>query len=93
MKGSTVMTDAGRRRFPGVFDVASRTAIGLGAARTALAEVLDVCRGAEARQATDITKVLAVYAAVMLPLSLIAGFFAMIFADLPWVALGGVVWS
>ncbi|MBT8251137.1 MAG: magnesium transporter CorA family protein [Acidimicrobiia bacterium] len=83
--GSNVISSAGRRRFADVFDVASRTTAGLDAARTALAETLDAYRGAEARQATDVTKVLTVYAAIMLPLSLIAGFFGMNFTNLPWM--------
>ena len=80
---SPLIADAGRRRFSDVFDVASRTAQGLDAARTALAEILDAYRGAEARRATDVTKVLTVYAAIMLPLTLIAGFFGMNFVNLP----------
>ncbi len=82
---SQVISPAGRRRFADVFDVASRTTAGLDAARTSLAETLDAYRGAEARQATDVTKVLTVYAAIMLPLSLIAGFFGMNFTNLPWM--------
>ena len=54
-----------------------------GGADEALAETLDAYRGAEARQATDVTKVLTVYAAIMLPLTLIVGYFGMNFADLP----------
>ena len=46
---------------------------------------VDAYRGAEAREATDVTKVLTIYAAIMLPLSLIAGFFGMNFANLPGV--------
>ena len=42
-------------------------------------------RGAEARQATEVTKVLTVYAAIMLPLTLIVGFFGMNFVNLPWL--------
>lgn len=80
---SPLVSDAGRRRFSDVFDVASRAAYGLDAARAALAEILDAYRGAEARQATDVTKVLTVYAAIMLPLSLVAGFFGMNFKNLP----------
>jgi magnesium transporter len=80
---SHVVTDAGRRRFSDVFDVASRLATGLDEARSALAETLDAYRGAEARQATEVTKVLTVYAAIMLPLSLIAGIFGMNFVNLP----------
>jgi magnesium transporter len=80
---SPLISDAGLRRFSDVFDLASRAAHGLDAARTALAEILDAYRGAEARQATDVTKVLTIYAAIMLPLSLVAGFFGMNFANLP----------
>ena len=80
---SRLITDAGRRRFADVFDVAARCAAGLDEARTALAETLDAYRGAEARNATDVTKVLTVYAAVLLPLSLVAGIFGMNFPNLP----------
>jgi magnesium transporter len=82
---SPLLTDAGRRRFSDAFDVASRAAGGLDEARAALAETLDAYRGAEARQATDVTKVLTIYAAIMLPLSLVAGFFGMNFRNLPWI--------
>lgn len=82
---STLIREAGRRRFSDVFDVASRAAAGLDEARAALAETLDAYRGAEARQATEVTKVLTVYAAIMLPLSLIAGVFGMNFTNLPWL--------
>ncbi len=85
---SPLLTDIGRRRFSDAFDVATRTANGLDAARTALAEILDAYRGAEARRATDATMVLTIYAAIMLPLSLIAGFFGMNFTNLPWVDAG-----
>jgi magnesium transporter len=82
---SGLLCDAGRRRLSDVFDVASRAAGGLDEARTALAETLDAYRGAEARQATDVTKVLTMYAAIMLPLSLVVGFFGMNFENLPWL--------
>ena len=82
---SPLVSDAGRRRFSDVFDTAARAAEGLDSARGALAETLEAYRGAEARQATDVTKVLTVYAAIMLPLSLIAGFFGMNFVDLPLI--------
>ena len=75
------------------FDVATRAGHGLDAARSALNDTLDAYRGAEARRATDVSRVLTVYAAVMLPLSVIAGFFGMNFDNLPlsdndrgWVA-------
>lgn len=80
---SAILTDGGRRRFSDVFDVASRLAGGLDDARAALAETLDAYRGAEARKATEVSKVLTIYAAIMLPLSLVAGIFGMNFVDLP----------
>ncbi len=82
---STVLDDHARRRFSDVFDVATRATSGLEAARSALAEALDAYRGAEAREATEVSRVLTVYAAVMLPLSLIAGFFGMNHPNLPGV--------
>jgi magnesium transporter len=95
---SSQITDSARRRFSDVFDVASRAAAGLDSARSALSETLDAYRGAEARQATEVTKVLTVYAAVVLPLSLITGFFGMNHTNLPtiesrwgWVAVAGLM--
>ena len=80
---SNLITSIGQRRFSDVFDVAKRTSEGLDAARGTLAEILDAYRGAEARDATDVTMVLTIYAAIMLPLSVVAGFFGMNFANLP----------
>ena len=80
---SPLISKNGQRRFSDVFDVAKRTSEGLDAARSTLAEILDAYRGAEARDATDVTMVLTIYAAIMLPLSVIAGFFGMNFANLP----------
>ena len=82
---SPLVSPEARRRFSDVFDVATRAATGVDAARTALAETLDAYRGAEARQATEVTKILTFYAAVMLPLSLLVGFFGMNFENLPLV--------
>jgi magnesium transporter len=82
---SPLLTDLGRRRFSDVFDVASRLANGLDEARSAIAETLDAYRGAEARQATEVSKVLTVYAAIILPLSLITGYFGMNFENLPLI--------
>ena len=93
---SPLVTESGRRRFSDVFDVATRASAGVDEARAALAETLDAYGGAEARQATEVTKVLTVYAAIMLPLSLIAGFFGMNFTNIPlvgsdagWVVVSG----
>lgn len=89
-----VISSSANRRFSDVFDAAQRAIADLEAARTSLAETLDAYRGAEASRATDVSKVLTVYAAIMLPLSLIAGFFGMNFENLPtadqdwgWIAV------
>ena len=82
---SGLVSDSGRRRFSDVFDAALRAAQGVDGARTALAETLDAYMGAEARRATEVTRVLTVYAAVMLPLTLVASFFGMNFFDLPLI--------
>jgi magnesium transporter len=82
---STLITDEGRRRFSDVFDLADRISTELSVARAVLGETLDAYRGAEARRATDVSKVLTVYAAILLPLSLITGFFGMNFANLPGI--------
>ena len=82
---SPLINDAARRRFSDVFDVAVRTGHGLDTARSALSETLDAYRGAEARRATEVNRVLTIYAAIMLPLSLIAGFFGMNHPNLPGI--------
>lgn len=81
--GSPLLTSAGHRRFSDAFDVAARAVAGTDSARTALTETLDAYRGAEAKSATDVTKVLTIYAAIMLPLSLVVGFFGMNVPNLP----------
>ena len=78
-----LITDAGRRRLSDVFDVAARVGSELESTRTAMAEILEAYRGAEARRATAVTVVLTVYAAIMLPLALVAGYFRMNFDNLP----------
>lgn len=93
---SHLVTDGGRRRFSDVFDTANRTVQELEAVRTGLSETLGAYRGAEAREATEVTKILTVYAAIVLPLSLVAGLFGMNFTDIPggddpngwWIVIG-----
>lgn len=90
---SPLLGEPGRRRFADAFDVAARVSGGVDAARGALVETLDAYRGAEAREATEVSRVLTVYAAIMLPLTVIAGFFGMNFNNLPWTdASDGWIW-
>lgn len=70
----------------------------LDAARSALAETVDAYRAAEARSATEVSKVLTIYAAVLLPLSLVVGFFGMNHSNLPtissdWGWIAGAVFA
>lgn len=81
---SPLVTEAGRRRFSDAGDVAARALHGLESARGVLSETLDAYRGAEARLETQVSKVLTIYAAIMLPLTLIVGFFGMNVPNLPW---------
>jgi magnesium transporter len=52
-------------------------------ARSLLADVLEVYRGAVAEKTNEVTRVLTVYAAIMFPLGIIVGFWGMNFGDLP----------
>lgn len=81
---STLIGDQGRRRFADTRDVAGRVLNGVESARAVLAETLEAYRGAEARLETQVTKVLTIYAAIMLPLTLVVGFFGMNVPNLPF---------
>ncbi len=95
---SSILADGARRRFSDVHDLADRTVRELETARTGLTDALGAYQGAEARRATEVTKVLTVYAAVVLPLSLVAGIFGMNFDNIPgsesatgfWIVLAGM---
>lgn len=80
---SNLVTDSGRRRFADAYDVARRVDHDLESVRSELREALDAYNGAEARMATNVSRVLTIYAAVMLPLTLIVGFFGMNFPNMP----------
>lgn len=78
-----MLDDEARRRFSDAYDQHNLVIESLLTARTLLADVLDTYRGASAEQAANVSKVLTVYAAIMLPLSLIAGIFGMNFREIP----------
>lgn len=80
---SPLIAEGARRRFSDVYDIAERAVHEFDNARVMMSDALGAYQGAEAREATAITKVLTIYAAIMLPLSLIAGFFGMNFVNLP----------
>ena len=60
------------------------------AARESLREILDGYRGAEAAKATDVTRVLTLFAALFLTITFITGFYGMNFPNLPFLS---VVWG
>lgn len=78
-----LVSDQARRRFSDARDVAERVLNGVESARSVLSETLEAYRGAEARMETQVTKVLTIYAAIVLPLTLLVGFFGMNVPDLP----------
>ena len=59
------------------------TALGLDGARMLLGSTLETYRGTVAERMNEVMKVLTVYAAILLPLSLIAGIYGMNFVNMP----------
>lgn len=78
-----MLDEGARRRFSDAYDQHNRVIESLLTARTLLSDVLDTYRGASAEQAANVSKVLTIYAAIMLPLSLIAGIYGMNFRTVP----------
>ena len=80
---SSMMSSTARRAFGDVYDHHFRLVESLDAARALLASVLDTYRGAMAERTNEVMKVLTVFSAIMLPLSLIAGLWGMNFDRIP----------
>ncbi|MBI5157690.1 MAG: magnesium transporter CorA family protein [Acidimicrobiia bacterium] len=76
----------GRRRLTHVYDDYSRLTRSLEAAPVLLGSVLESYRGTVAERANEVMKVLTVFSAIVLPLSLIAGVYGMNFAHMPELA-------
>lgn len=74
---------AARRRFADVYDHHYRLVESLDAARSLLGSVLETYRGSVAERLNEILKVLTVFTAILLPLSLIAGIYGMNFDYMP----------
>ena len=72
-----------QRRFSDSFDTSTRIQHAIEGVRAELLAALDAYRGAEARTATEISRVLTIYAAILLPLSFVVGFFGMNVPNLP----------
>lgn len=80
---SPLLSTRGQRRFSDAFDTSTRIEHAIESVRSELFTALDAYRGAEARAATEITRILTIYAAILLPLSFVVGFFGMNVPNLP----------
>lgn len=80
---SPLVGQRSQRRFSDAFDTATRIDHAIEGVRAELLAALDAYRGAEARTATEISRVLTIYAAILLPLSFVVGFFGMNVPNLP----------
>ena len=75
-----------RLRLGSVYDYYRRLTEEIDSARSLLGGVLDTYRSAVAESANEVMKVLTVFAAIVLPLSLMAGIYGMNFAHMPELA-------
>ncbi|NNC93547.1 MAG: magnesium/cobalt transporter CorA [Acidimicrobiia bacterium] len=80
---STLIGERARRRFRGLYDHHYRLVESLDASRGLLASILDTYRSAVAERMNEVMKVLTVYTAIVLPLSLMAGLYGMNFTNIP----------
>lgn len=86
--GFDLLGVSARRLFADVYDHHFRLVESLDSARTLLGSVLETYRGVVADRTNEIMKVLTVFSAVLLPLSLVAGLWGMNFAAVP-----GATWD
>ncbi len=82
-EGITHVSARARMRFEDVSDLHYRIVESLDTARSLLGTTLDTYRSTVAEKMTDVMKVLTVFAAILLPLSLMAGIYGMNFANIP----------
>ena len=80
---SDLLGDRARRRFQSVYDHHYRLVESLDASRGLLASVLDTYRSAVSERMNEVMKVLTVYTAILLPLTLMAGLYGMNFVNIP----------
>lgn len=91
--------DAAQRAFADVYDHSFRLIESLDSARALLGSVQDTHRGAIAERTNEVMKVLTVFSATMLPLTLLTGIWGMNLASLPgqtdmtffWVLVGAMI--
>lgn len=97
-EGHPLVDEASRRELQRVVDYQSQILETLEAARSLLGSVLETYRGAVADQTNQIVRVLTVFSAILLPLSLISGIFGMNFVEIPlarepmgfWIIVGAM---
>jgi len=96
--GHPLMDEPSRRELERVVDYQTQVLESLEAARSLLGSVLETYRGAVADQTNEIVRVLTVFSAILLPLTLISGVFGMNFVDIPladeptgfWLTVGAM---
>jgi magnesium transporter len=82
-EGVSLIGGPARRRFADSYDHHYRLVESLDAARSLLGSVLETYRGSVAERLNEVLKVLTVFTAILLPLSLIAGIYGMNFQFIP----------
>ncbi|HSG79132.1 MAG TPA: magnesium/cobalt transporter CorA [Acidimicrobiia bacterium] len=82
-EGHPVIGDRARQRFGDVHDHLFRVVESLDTARALLASVVDTYRSTVAENMNDVMKVLTVFSAILLPLSVLAGIYGMNFSNMP----------
>jgi magnesium transporter len=82
-EGMPGIDDRARRRLDSVYDDCFRVVESLDMARALLASVLETYRSAVAERTNEVMKVLTVFSAIILPLSLLAGIYGMNFTNMP----------
>jgi magnesium transporter len=80
---SNLLGERARRRFQSVYDHHYRLVESLDASRGLLSSVLETYRSAVSERMNEVMKVLTVYTAILLPLSLMAGLYGMNFVNIP----------
>jgi len=82
-EGMPGINERTRRRLDSVYDDCYRVVESLDMARALLGSVLETYRSAVAERTNEVMKVLTVFSAIILPLSLLAGIYGMNFANMP----------
>ncbi|MDH3293110.1 MAG: magnesium transporter CorA family protein [Acidimicrobiia bacterium] len=80
---SHLLGDRARLRLTDVFERHARMEEALDVDRAAANSVIDLYRGTVAEKANEIMKVLTVFSAILLPMTLIAGIYGMNFSNIP----------